>query len=191
MGDVNKPQELLDCMKAYIRADTEPELTKHCLVRYMNDWDTITETTTVYRGQNYANFKSTPLISVSTSRKAAEGFAMNRERGRVFTLYLHPGVRYLDFSNYYDKLGIVTYQHEAEFVIAGNSEFIPRKDTPLVIDVYPTFELVDPEPPAHVKVYNVRGPNARLFANRYTRNNMAAVNGGRRKSRRNRRRGVL
>ena len=170
-----KPAEMLQCMKDYIRADKDPEVTKRCLIRHIDHWDTIRDVVRVYRGQNYADFQRTSLISVSTSRKAAEGFAMNRERGRVFTLYLHPGVRYLNFSDYYDAIGIVTYQYEAEIVIPGNSTFVPRAGQPLEVDVYPApavivpvnIEIPEPAPKsAFVKLYDVRGPNTQLGLSR-------------------------
>jgi hypothetical protein len=150
-------------MKAYIRADEEPEIVKQCLMNYMDHWDTISDVVKVYRGQNYPTFKTTPLISVSISMKAAKEFATNSKRGRVFTLYLHPGVRYLDFNAYYDAIGIVSYTHEAEYVIAGNSEFRPRKDDPLIIDVYPALELLEPVQSDFVKLYDMSGPDKRLL----------------------------
>ena len=164
---------MLRCMKDYIRADKDPDATKRCLVRYMDHWDTIRDVTRVYRGQDFADFQKTPLISVSTSREAAEGFVTDSEQGRVFTLYLHPGVRYLDFRAYYDTIKIVTYQYEAEIVIPGNSRFVPRTGKPLEVDVYPAPAVIVPvdiefsEPRSEfVKLYDVRGPNTRLGLSR-------------------------
>ena len=170
----------------------KPEASKACLVRYLDHWDTISEVQVVFRGQDFADFMKTPLISVSRKKEAAKGFAGNKSHGRVFTLYLHPGVRYLDFSESYDKIGIITLQHEAEIVIPGNSRFVPRKYDPLVIDVYPQLytpyfvlpNLNNNNRPA--LLYNVRGLNKRLLKSRNTSRkntggpNMSAVNGGRR-----------
>lgn len=174
-----------------------PEASKACLVRYLDHWDTIKESRVVFRGQKYEDFQKTPLISVSTSRAAAEGF-VGKNQGYVFTLYLHPGVQYLDFSKYYDAIGIVTYQHEAEFVIPGNSKFVPRKYDPRVIDVYPHlytpyFVLLNLNNNTNNRpalLYNVRGLNKRLLKSRNTSRkntggpNMSAVNGGKRQQRR-------
>ncbi len=187
MGDL--PPEMLRCIKDYIRADVvDPEVTKACLVRYLDHWDTIRETFRVYRGQDFAEFMKTPLISVSKSRSAAEGFARNAAEGRVFTLYLHPGVRYLDFTKYYDAAGIVTYKYENEFVIPGNSRFVPRDGAPLTIDVYPPRYVPLLEEPISnnhnrpVLLYNVRGLNARVFTPRNTtRKNTGGAHGGKRR----------